>query len=84
MSEPTTPPPPEADTPAVVRRPVASRFVPRGDTPAPGASLVQHNVLRPGRGKDRPLTGRERLMAGDLPEWEPLPPGKLFVKRGSE
>ncbi|WP_281275608.1 hypothetical protein [[Pseudopropionibacterium] massiliense] len=44
---------------------------------------MQHNVLRPGRGKDRPLTGRERLMAGDL-QWEPLPPGKLFVKRGSE
>ena len=28
MSEPTTPIPPE--TPAVVRRPAASRFVPRG------------------------------------------------------
>ena len=35
MSEPTTPIPPE--TPAVVRRPAASRFVPRGDTPPPEA-----------------------------------------------
>lgn len=81
MSEPTTPIPPEA--PAVVRRPAASRFVPRGDTPPPEAPLVQRNVLRPGRDKGKALTGRERLVAGDLPEWEPLPPGELFVKRGS-
>lgn len=81
MSEPTTPIPPEA--PAVVRRPTASRFVPRGNTPPPEAPLVQRNVLWPSRGKGRAVTGRERLIAGDLPEWEPLPPGELFVKRGS-
>ena len=76
MSEPTTPIPPEA--PAVVRRPAASRFVPCGDTPSPEAPLVQRNVLRPGRDKGKALTGRERLIAGDLPEWEPLP---LVIKK---
>lgn len=32
-------------------------------------------------GERKPKLTRERKMAGDLPDWEPLPPGELTVRR---
>lgn len=29
----------------------------------------------------KPQTSRERQIAGALPDWEPLPPGELLVRR---
>lgn len=48
--------------------------------PAAATTVVSRNVLH-SREPKRPETSRERKIAGDLPEWEPLPPGELFVRR---
>lgn len=44
-------------------------------------TVVSRNVLH-ARATKKPETSRERKIAGDLPEWEPLPPGELLVHRG--
>lgn len=73
---PTTPPPPQ------VRRPGAGRFVPKA-APTPDGVVVQRNVLQPSQAKEKALTSRQRRIAGNLPDWEPLPPGELLVRRGA-
>ncbi len=66
----------------VLRRPSAhtSRFQPR---PAPETenAVLTRNTLRSSSGKADRQTNRERLIAGDLPGWEPLPPGEIAVRR---
>lgn len=77
-------PPPAPDLP--LRRPSANtrRFVPRTETPdEQSAVILQRNVLRASVKPPKPQTDRKRVIAGDLPEWDPLPPGELFVKRPS-
>lgn len=76
------------DTPAPVDQPVLRRPSTRGNrfTPRPldepdEQVILQRNVLRPTASKADRQTRRERVIAGDLPEWEPLPPGELFLKR---
>ncbi len=66
-----------------VRRPVASRFVPRPADQTDETRLVRRNVLQATRSVQERATKRERLIAGDLPDWDPLPPGELLVKRGA-
>lgn len=71
---------PGEDQPVVVRRGRASqRMRPRPPLEDTGV-VVSRNVLA-ARATGKPQTSRERLMAGDLPAWEPLPPGELTVRR---
>ena len=72
----------EQDGPTVVvrRGHAATRLLPRAEEPAPGGVVVHRSVLAR-RSSDKPQTSRERKIAGDLPDWEPLPPGELVVQR---
>lgn len=75
--------PPAVPRPTVtIRRPTADRFRPR---PVSAASeqdvVVERNLLRSARRDSKPQTSRERLVVGDLPDWEPQPPGELTVRR---
>lgn len=72
------------DDTVVVRRPhSAGKFVPRSTPPVEGDGVIIGRSLMTSRNRDvKPQTSRERQIAGDLPDWEPLPPGELFVKRG--
>ena len=66
--------------PLVIRRGLsATRLLP--PTPPADTTVISRQVLRPRAGGTRPETSRERKIAGDLPQWEPLPPGELFVRR---
>ncbi|NCD18376.1 MAG: hypothetical protein EOL89_00065 [Actinobacteria bacterium] len=68
----------------VVRRPRSSgKFVPRS-TPTPDSDevIIGRNLLTSRNRDGKEQTPRERRIAGDLPAWEPLPPGELFVRRG--
>lgn len=70
------------DTPPP-RRPSAQSelFQPR-PTPNRDADVVlDRKVLRSSAGEANPQTQRRREMVGDLPEWEPLPPGETFLTR---
>lgn len=63
----------------VIRRGLsATRLVPAA--PPAETTMISRQVLAP-RTTRRPETSRERKIAGDLPQWEPLPPGELFVRR---
>ena len=57
----------------------AARLLPA--QPVAETTLVSRNVLH-ARATKKPETSRERKIAGDLPDWEPLPPGELHVHRG--
>lgn len=48
--------------------------------PSESTVIVGRNVLG-SRASGKPQTSRERQIAGDLPDWEPLPPGELIVQR---
>lgn len=69
--------------PSPVLRPVGSRFVPRPADSESGQTHIVQRVLHSSQGRPKPLTQRERVVAGDLPDWEPMPPGEIVVKRGS-
>ncbi|HMR47862.1 MAG TPA: hypothetical protein PKA68_01245 [Arachnia sp.] len=64
-----------------IQRPGAGRFLPKAEAPRDSGIVVQRNVLQPSRG-DKKLTSRQRRIAGNLPDWEPLPPNELLVRRG--
>jgi hypothetical protein len=67
--------------PTIVRRGhAATRLLPRAEEPESSTVVVHRSVLAR-RSSDKPKTSRERKIAGDLPEWEPLPPGELVVNR---
>jgi hypothetical protein len=71
---------PGTDTTIIRRRSVsAQHFLPK--EAAAETTVVSRNVLRPRETKKRTETSRERKIAGDLPDWEPLPPGELLVAR---
>ncbi len=82
MSTSPTPAPTEpAPTSVVVQRGLArSRMLARTPPPTGDGVVVSRNVLGTRNGT-KPQTGRERKIAGELPEWEPLPPGELVVRR---
>lgn len=73
-----------AEPTVVVRRPrSAGKFLPRTQPEGGSNDIVIGRSLMTARNRDlKPQTSRERRVAGDLPEWEPIPPGELFVKRG--
>ena len=69
-------------SPFVVRRRAAGAFVPRPlEGTEGGGAVIDRHVLGARRSDDRRVTTRERKIAGDLPDWEPLPPGELIVMR---
>lgn len=71
----------EPEQELTVRRPrAAARLLPRDSTPDAGV-VVSRNVLRSNATAAAPTTDRERRIAGELPDWEPLPPGELLVRR---
>jgi hypothetical protein len=66
----------ESDT--VVRRTRRSPFVPpsgQADGPAVSRELLSRGAI------GKPQMSRNRKIAGDLPDWDPLPPGEITVLR---
>lgn len=83
MSNETSLPAPNSNAGVVVQRTRRTPFLP----PAPdekiplGAVVTRNWGGAPRRStKDSGLT-RNRVIAGDLPDWAPLPPGELQVDR---
>lgn len=72
-----------AAPPVIVRRGrSAERFVPKSEMPQDSGEVIVGRGLLGTRNHDRKSqTSRERQVAGDLPEWEPMPPGELLVRR---
>jgi hypothetical protein len=69
-----TPPNPEA----VVRRTRRNPFIPpSGQDQGPA---VSRELLSRGRATKAQLS-RNRKVAGDLPDWDPLPPGEIILAR---
>jgi hypothetical protein len=68
------------DSTVVIRRgQSATRLLPMQSVAE--TTVVSRNVLH-ARVTKKPETSRARKIAGDLPDWEPLPPGELLVHRG--
>ena len=61
------------------RRP---RFVERPKSPDDDPVLNRRNLLSSTRTSgDKPQFSRERVIAGNLPDWDPLPPGEMLISR---
>lgn len=67
--------------PLVVRRGSSARFRPRVEPPQEETVVVSRGILGVRDRDKKAQTSRERRVAGDLPSWEPLPPGELVVRR---
>lgn len=86
MSDETTTDEHAAAEPAtVVRRTRRAPFNPPAEQPTqPSGTVVSRNwglgLRSSTRGKESGLT-RNRKIAGDLPDWAPLPPGEISVDR---
>ncbi|WP_156628664.1 hypothetical protein [Mycobacterium sp. 1274756.6] len=63
----------------IIRRTRRRPFIP--PTPDAENTVVSRELLSRGKGKKSQLP-RNRKIAGDLPTWEPLPPGEIVVRRG--
>lgn len=64
----------------VIRRRTRAMFVPRPEDSANIDVIVSRGILN-ARKDRKPETSRNRVIAGDLPEWEPMPPGESLVNR---
>ncbi len=73
-------PSPVPQTPPTIRRGRAGERLRPRQQPLPESVVVSRGVLG-SKSSSKPQTTRERRIAGDLPEWEPLPPGELRVHR---
>ena len=68
------------DAPGVRRGRTTGRFHSRVVPESEGV-IVGRDLLKSQRGDRKPQTSRERAIAGDLPGWQPMPPGELHVRR---
>jgi hypothetical protein len=68
----------------IVRRTRTSPFLPPTPVDADETPSVSRAWATAQGKKVKGQLGRQRRMAGDLPGWEPLPPGELLVKRGGQ
>jgi len=69
---------PATATFAPPRRSGLSRFSPPAAS-APAEQALRRDVLTSERSAKRSEIGTERKLAGNLPEWSPLPPGEIFA-----
>lgn len=71
--------PPVADDGLLIRRPTMARFRSRPRVPE-AAAEADPLLLAPSTVSGH-KTERRREIAGDLPAWDPLPPGEIAVTR---
>lgn len=72
-----------ADDLPVIRRRSRAMFHPREEDSSDIGVVVSRSILTARNAKE-PETSRKRKIAGNLPAWEPMPPGELVVhRRGS-
>lgn len=69
---------PAITRPSARRRP---RFVER-PRPTDAVAVNRRDLLAATqRGNDKPQLTRERVISGNIPSWDPLPPGEMAVRR---
>ncbi len=84
MSNETSLPAPDTNTGVVVQRTRRSPFLPPApDQQPPLGAVVTRNWGSSRRSKKDSGLTRNRVIAGDLPDWAPLPPGELQVHRNA-
>lgn len=66
----------------IVRRTQRAPFVPPNPEQADGPAVSRLWSLG-ARSSGRTELPRNRKIAGDLPSWDPTPPGEVLVRRGS-
>jgi hypothetical protein len=72
----------DVDELPVIRRRSRAMFAARPQDPKDIDVVVSRGILS-ARSAKKPGTSRHRKIAGNLPAWEPLPPGELVVRRTS-
>lgn len=75
---------PPTATPVVIQRIRRAPF----NAPIPGSGVdlpvvIGRNWAAPQTDRKSSGLGRNRVIAGDLPDWAPLPPGELQIKRSA-
>lgn len=67
----------------ISRARTTSKFLPAATSPADSAVVVGRGLLRSKAAPQKQQLSRERKIAGDLPSWDPMPPGEISVRRPS-
>lgn len=68
-----------AGAPQIVRR--RQRMVSRPSTEGEGPVVNRGILADVSRSASKPQTRRNRQLVGDLPDWDPLPPGEVTVSK---
>lgn len=71
---------PQPGTFIVKRKPAATRFVPPAER-TEDMVAIDRSLAIGSMAKEKPAIGRERNIAGSLPDWSPLPPGEVIAPR---
>lgn len=67
-------------TPAI-QRGARNRFLPRDDAAEDQVTVTRRALLGERRNTGKPTLSRHHKIAGNLPDWEPLPPHEQLVHR---
>lgn len=81
---PSAQPAPTPDTPPAVpaiNRGARTRFLPNAKPDGDQVTITRRALLGERRNTDSPTLIRHHRIAGDLPEWDPLPPNEQLVHR---
>ncbi len=83
MTDPTSARPATDQDEPLLRRPStrSAKFRPRPVPTSTTEVVLDRNVLRPSVADTKPQTQRRHEMVGDLPDWQPMPPGELPLRR---
>jgi len=76
----------DASAPTFIRRPSPVNMVPRpleesADSPL---TVIRRDLLAPRTATTSVSIGRDRRIAGGLPDWSPVPPGEQMVTRAGD
>lgn len=72
---------PQPGTSGIVRRSRIAPFIPPSDPDDTQGPAVSRTWAARSLPVKSPELTRNRQLAGDLPDWEPLPPGETLVRR---
>jgi hypothetical protein len=65
----------------LISRTRSNRFLPADATALDPSVVVGRGFLRSKATPQKQQLSRERKIAGDLPAWDPMPPGEVAVRR---
>lgn len=73
--------PMEDQVPPTIRRPGRVRMLPPQEPTEDSGTVISRDLLGSRNRSSRSTLGTNRIIAGNLPDWDPTPPGEILIRR---